>query len=233
MTNQPNSPALVVLKGPAKDKVFPLGTNLITLGRDDAADIRLAGDKSISRIHLSLRLVDNRYVLSNRSDNGTLVNGKLAEEKELRNGDQIRIGDSYLLEFSDGSKPLAAPSGGLFRKPAVLAMCGVYALAIVGAAIFLSNAPEAGAGLDSARVVAVLQDYGRYMTAARLSPTEQEARQAAVRAYVRAGFIAEREGNYAEARRVYLRVMDYTRDGQNPVYQYALERLRSVPAPAR
>lgn len=228
MTNESNTPMLMIVKGPRKDKVFGLSTNLITLGRGEDADICLEGDNSISRIHLNLRLVNNRYVLSNRSDNGTIVNDKLADEKELANGDRIRIGD-YVLEFSDGSKPVAVPKPSLFKKPAVVIMCGIYGTAIIAGAILLSNAPSEDDGPDSGRVAAVLGNYGRYMTAAKLAQGEQEARQRAVRAYLRAAFIAEREGNYPEARRVYLKVMDYTKDGRSPIYQYALERLRSVP----
>jgi hypothetical protein len=230
MTNESNTPMLAVLKGPAKGKVFHLATNLITIGRGDEADIRLAGDNGISRLHVNLRLKNNRYVLANQSNNGTVVNGKLADEKELVNGDRIRIGEEYLLEFSDGSKPFTSIKPSLFKKPAVLALCGVYAAALVAAAVYLSNAPEPEGGLDSARVATVIQEYGQYMSAASFGKDERDARAAAVRAYLRSAFIAEREGNYPEARRVYLKVLDYAKDGRSPVYQYALERLRSVPA---
>src|SRR5690242_13999148 len=124
MMNEATTPALVVIKGPAKDKVFALDTNLITIGRGEDADICLTGDSSISRIHLNLKLSNGRYVLTNKSDNGTLVNDKLANEKELENGDRIRVGDRYLLEFSDGSKPEAAPRPSMFKKPTVLVACG-------------------------------------------------------------------------------------------------------------
>jgi pSer/pThr/pTyr-binding forkhead associated (FHA) protein len=229
MSNESTTPVLMVVKGPARDKVFSLNTNLITVGRGEDADIRLPGDDSISRIHLNLRLVNNRYVLSNRSDNGMIVNDRLADEKELVNGDRIRIGDFYVLKFSDGSKPVAAPKPGLFRKPAVLILCGVYAAAILAGAIFLSGTAPDEDGPDSTRVSAVLDDYKRYMSKAQVAKAEQDARLAAVRAYLRAAFIAEREGNYPEARRVYLKVMDYTTDGRSPIFQFALERLRSVP----
>jgi pSer/pThr/pTyr-binding forkhead associated (FHA) protein len=228
MTNESNTAALVVIKGPAKDKVFSLDTNLITVGRGEDANICLTGDTSISRIHLNLKLVNGRYVMTNRSDNGTLVNDRLANEKELQNGDRIKVGDLYLLEYSDGSKPVAAPTPSMFKKPAVLVGGGVYIVAMIVAAIFLSNAPATDNSVDSARVSGVLENYGRYMTAAKLPRTEQDARQRAMRAYLRSAFIAEREGNYPEARRIYLRVLDYTKDSRNPVYQYALERLRSV-----
>jgi pSer/pThr/pTyr-binding forkhead associated (FHA) protein len=230
MTSESNTPVLIVVKGPAKDKVFSLGTNLITVGRGEDADIRLPDDKSISRIHLNLRLAgNNRYVLSNRSDNGTIVNDKLVDEKELASGDRIRIGDVYVLEFSDGSKPVSVPKPSLFKKPIVLIMCGVYVAALIAGAMFLSNAPSEEDGPDSARVTEALQANNRFMKSAKLAQPEQEARQRAVHAYLRAAFIAEREGNYREARRVYLKVMDYTKDGRSPIYQFALERLRSVP----
>jgi pSer/pThr/pTyr-binding forkhead associated (FHA) protein len=229
MTNESNTAALVVIKGPAKDKLFPLDTNLITVGRGEDADVCLTGDTSISRIHLNLKLVNGRYVLTNRSDNGTLVNDRLANEKELQNGDRIKVGDLYLLEYSDGSKPVAAPSTSMFRKPAVLAACGLYVAGMIVAAVVLSNAPESDNSVTSARVTSVLKSYSDYMTSAKVAAAEQEARRAAVLAYLRAAFISEREGNYPEARRTYLRVLDYTKDARNPVYQYALERLRSVP----
>src|ERR1039457_7040639 len=175
MTNGSNTPALVVLKGPAKDKVFSLDTNLITIGRGEEADICLTGDSSISRIHLNLRLVDSRYVLTNRSDNGTLVNDKLANDRELQNGDRIRVGDLYLLEFSDGSKPVVAPSPSLLKKPVVWIGGGLYVLAMIGAAVYLSNMSPEDTGVDSARVAAVLENYGHYMTSGKLLQSEQEA----------------------------------------------------------
>ena len=229
MTNDPTTPALVVIKGPAKDRFLALETNLVTIGRGDDADICLTGDSSISRIHLSLRLVNNRYVLTNKSDNGTQVNDKLADEHELRNGDRIRVGDVYLLEYSDGSKPVTPPRRSMFAKPAVLAACSVYLAAMIGAALYLSNMSSKEDRLDSQRVSIVLNGYAHFLTAANIAKLEQEARQSAIRGYLRAAFIAEREGNFLEARRIYLRVLDYATDGKNPVYQYALERLRSLP----
>src|SRR5258708_907716 len=126
MTNNLTTPALIVLKEPAKEKVFALKTNLITIGRGEVADMCLAGDTAISRIHVELRLVDGRYHLINRSENGTQVNDKLAEDQALRNGDRIRLGDVYLLEFSDGSKPVEVPRTSMFVKPWVLVGCGLY-----------------------------------------------------------------------------------------------------------
>src|ERR1044071_1595592 len=163
MTIGSNSPALVVIKGPTKDKVFPLSTNLVTVGRGDDADIRLTGDQGLSRVHLNLRLVNNRYLLTNKSNYGTLVNDRVADEKEVANGDRIRIGELYLLEYADGSKPVTAPRTSLFRRPAVLAMIGVYGIGLVAAMVFLSNAPTEEEGLDSSRVTAVLSEYGQYM----------------------------------------------------------------------
>jgi hypothetical protein len=230
MRNNATAPALIVIKGPAKDKLFLLGTNLVTVGRGETADIQLPGDTSISRTHFEIRLANGHYVLTNRSDNGTLINDKLNEEKQLQNGDRIRLGDVYVLEFSDGSKPAVAPAASLFRKPWILAGAGIYIVAMIALFVALSGYTPSADKVNAERIAAVLNDYSQYLNTTKIAKEEQESRLRVVQPYLRAGFIAEREGNYREARQVYLRVLDYTKDSRSPVYSYALERLRNVPA---
>jgi hypothetical protein len=68
----------------------------VTIGRLSANDVVLS-DPNVSRRHAELRRNGDRWVIADLgSTNGTLVNGKLAREQELNNGDLIAFGSSRL-----------------------------------------------------------------------------------------------------------------------------------------
>ena len=84
-----------------------LGTNPITLGRDESNDVSLRSDLRISRTHARLVNREGQWVLNDLgSKNGTFVNGRAISIHPLRDGDQIRIGAS-IWRFCTEVDPLA------------------------------------------------------------------------------------------------------------------------------
>ena len=103
-TQKERRPALVSLRGELLAVPIPLERDLVTIGRALEADVRL-NDNRTSRLHARIRReIDpvTRESLHRIADlgstNGTLVNGELITEVELRDGDKIEIGD-HLFRF--------------------------------------------------------------------------------------------------------------------------------------
>jgi hypothetical protein len=69
----------------------------VVIGRMSSNDVVLA-DSNVSRRHAELRRDGEHWVLVDLgSTNGTLVNGKLAKEHSLSDGDRLSFGTSELL----------------------------------------------------------------------------------------------------------------------------------------
>ena len=69
----------------------------VVIGRLSSSDVVLS-DPNVSRRHAELRRDSGRWTLVDLgSTNGTLVNGKLAKEHALKDGDRIAFGTSELL----------------------------------------------------------------------------------------------------------------------------------------
>jgi FHA domain len=90
---------LVVVSSP----VFPAGTRIVldddvTFGRGDGCDVVLAADATVSARHARVfARAGARYLEDAGSTNGTFVNGvRLVAERQLREGDGVRIGDTDL-----------------------------------------------------------------------------------------------------------------------------------------
>lgn len=74
----------------------------ITIGRVSTNDVALS-DSNVSRRHAELRNDGGRWTLVDLdSTNGTLVNGKLAKEHSLADGDRLTFGTSELLFSTKG-----------------------------------------------------------------------------------------------------------------------------------
>jgi hypothetical protein len=89
---------MVVLdgSGEAKDRIS-ITRAPVSIGRLSSNDIVLS-DPNVSRRHAELRSDDGRWVLVDLgSTNGTTVNGKLAREHELSDGDRLAFGTSELI----------------------------------------------------------------------------------------------------------------------------------------
>src|SRR5919202_6175423 len=90
------------------------------IGRKEGNDIRLA-DRSVSRYHALVRLVDGQYVLSDLgSANGTFVDDRaLYAPHALRPGERVRFGETeFVFGGADGRAVPAAP-GRAVERPAI------------------------------------------------------------------------------------------------------------------
>jgi hypothetical protein len=79
---------------------FPVFEGKNFIGRGVAANISVKNDSKMSEKHLSIlyRSVDNKFKFKDeQSSNGTFINGKLADEGELNNGDVITSGSTQFL----------------------------------------------------------------------------------------------------------------------------------------
>ena len=234
MQTMDNSPAIAaafrVLEGPLKGKKYLFETNIVTIGRSDEANIPVLGDRSVSRIHAEVHLVEGHYVLQNRSDGGTFVNDKLVEKRVLQSGDRIRIGEIHLLDFTEINSAAAASTGPKLGRPKLLIGGAVYLLLLGAVAVFLSASRSSEQDTATGQQLQeVVNQYMAYTSEANMPKEGQEAQARVVEAYLRAGLIAEREGRYDEARQVYLQLLELIHERKNPVYQYALVQLRKVP----
>ncbi len=100
--------SLIVTVGESKGDYYPLGARTIVVGRAEGVDIQVLDDR-VSRKHLQVRHDASKkvYIATDmKSANGSAINGRpLSGEAELRDGDEIRIGDSSLFfttsDFAD------------------------------------------------------------------------------------------------------------------------------------
>ena len=86
---------------------IPITRAPVTIGRLITNDVVLS-DPNVSRIHAELRRANGRWQLIDLgSTNGTLVNGELAREHTLRNGDHLSLGMTRLLFRQIGAGAVA------------------------------------------------------------------------------------------------------------------------------
>lgn len=98
------SALLLVQKGPNAGARYLLNSDLITVGRNPENDIFL-DDVTVSRKHAEFHRRGGKFsVKDSGSLNGTYVNGELAEETDLINGDSVQIGKYRLLFITNGGK---------------------------------------------------------------------------------------------------------------------------------
>jgi transcriptional regulator with GAF, ATPase, and Fis domain len=87
---------LLVMSGPLRKSVFPLGADL-TIGRDADNNIRLE-DPAVSPHHCNIGICDGHSILIDLdSDTGTFVNGLPVKLRELQSGDEVAVGNSVFL----------------------------------------------------------------------------------------------------------------------------------------
>lgn len=78
---------------PTGDRV-PLGEYVVSVGRQPDCTIVLA-DPNVSRMHAEVRPAGDGFVVADLgSTNGTKVNGVRVAEQELRDGDEVRFGNT-------------------------------------------------------------------------------------------------------------------------------------------
>ncbi len=91
---------LSVIQGPDKGKELRFSSGVISVGRFKDSDLYISdNDLGVSGKHFEVRFKKGEYYLYNYGSNGTRVNGKDVKEGLLRDGDQIGIGFSTVLQF--------------------------------------------------------------------------------------------------------------------------------------
>jgi hypothetical protein len=99
-TASEEGPLLVVRKGPQPGERFFLDRSRLVIGRDPASDIFL-NDMTVSRSHAVVESDEHGVTVSDAGSlNGTYVNGVVAEEASLNDGDVLQIGTFQMLFLS-------------------------------------------------------------------------------------------------------------------------------------
>jgi len=87
---------LQVVKGADLGRSAAVGSGSMAIGRGPEAGLRLQ-DPSVSRVHCKIALVNGNAQLTDAgSSSGTHVNGTSIHQRELQDGDLIRIGDTEI-----------------------------------------------------------------------------------------------------------------------------------------
>jgi two-component system cell cycle response regulator len=96
----PKRPCLVVIAGAHLGEIFPVESEII-IGRDPDSNLRLAEDEGVSRRHARVTPVADGALLADLgSQNGTFVDGDRVQERVLKEGMKIRIGQTTVLKFA-------------------------------------------------------------------------------------------------------------------------------------
>lgn len=87
---------------------FPLTGEVMAVGRDEGADVRV-DEPLVSRTHARIeRRGEAFFVLDLGSTNLTRVNGEVVRERELRHGDELRFARARCVFLAeDGADPIA------------------------------------------------------------------------------------------------------------------------------
>jgi len=92
---------LIAQNGPVSGETFPVVRSGLTIGREPTTcDVVLAGT-NVSREHARIFLMGDRPVLADlHSKNGTFVNGEFVIQHELKDGDEILLGQKTPIAFT-------------------------------------------------------------------------------------------------------------------------------------
>ncbi|HQI81008.1 MAG TPA: FHA domain-containing protein, partial [Deltaproteobacteria bacterium] len=109
---------LVHIQGPLMGQIQEFTEEKITIGRHPSCSVQFPTDlTTISRTHAELVREGNRYKVTDRSTNGTFVNGKRVTEAFLKDGDVIMFTEggpkvSFLAKITDAvmKEPVPEPA---------------------------------------------------------------------------------------------------------------------------
>lgn len=108
---------LVLLKKNGSRKIFPLPSEITTIGRRRSCDLRIPL-ASVSKKHCQLHLDSGVLKLRDMgSRNGTNLNGKPVNEAVIQSGDFIGVGPLRFQVQIDNSPKDATASAGPQQKP--------------------------------------------------------------------------------------------------------------------
>jgi pSer/pThr/pTyr-binding forkhead associated (FHA) protein len=86
---------------------FPLTAPVMTVGRDETADI-IVDEPLVSRLHARIeRRGEDYVVLDLGSTNHTKVNGEPVTERALSHGDEVRFARARCVFLNDNVDPVA------------------------------------------------------------------------------------------------------------------------------
>ena len=92
------SPFLLYRDGERQQRIVSLaGRRVLTVGRDEGADVALSWDNQVSRLHAELECVVGRWTVidDGLSSNGSFVNGeRVSGRRRLADGDALRFGST-------------------------------------------------------------------------------------------------------------------------------------------
>ena len=110
--------AVVEVWGSRGHDVIPLDTASCSVGSSADADLVIADDPSVSRLHLVLEAIGGRWCVRDLgARNGTYVNGdRLFAERVLRDGDEVVLGRTRLL-FRERGRTSEPETEGLEPPP--------------------------------------------------------------------------------------------------------------------
>jgi hypothetical protein len=90
-------PFIIIKGGPEKGKVYEIGDQPLTLGRDKNQTIQIL-DQGVSRAHAEIFKLGELFIIRDaNSTNGTFVNGEKIQEEVLKACDEILIGNTVML----------------------------------------------------------------------------------------------------------------------------------------
>lgn len=98
----PMKVALCVENGKFRGKRVRLETTEVRIGRSRGCQIRVP-DKSVSRHHCTICILENEVLISDQSSHGTFVNRRrLRGEWQLRDGDILQLGKNVFYISIEG-----------------------------------------------------------------------------------------------------------------------------------
>lgn len=119
---------LVVIYAPNSTQLgkrFSLANGPVRIGRGVENDVILFSD-SVSRRHARVEKREVAYrVVDMHSTNGTYVNDELVQERQLRRGDQIKIGDT-IMKFLSGADLESQYHETIYRMTIMDGLTGIH-----------------------------------------------------------------------------------------------------------
>jgi pSer/pThr/pTyr-binding forkhead associated (FHA) protein len=98
---------LVWERGDGSRVEFPLTSAVMTVGRDETADIQV-DEPLVSRLHARIeRRGEDYVVLDLGSTNHTRVNGETVRERALAHGDEVKFARARCVFLIDAIDPVA------------------------------------------------------------------------------------------------------------------------------
>jgi hypothetical protein len=134
------SPYVLYRPHPDEQRIVELGPVMdrAAIGRQEACDIALPEDPSVSRVHAVLERIGDEWTLvdDGSSRNGSFVNGRRVHGRQLlRDGDVVRVGDTLLVfrALRDGATAetlpatMSPPPISAAQRRVLIALCRPFA----------------------------------------------------------------------------------------------------------